>query len=358
MRVRSINNIIDSIKRTLDSLGSPMAKFSSYSNLYILFRAIATVVVEQDVRLKEIIDSSFISTATGSYLDRRAADFGMYRLKGSYTTGSVLVKGPSVALSRGTILYTSDQTYQYEVGSSVTIPSTIEAVLTIKALGIGGEYNLPQGTFLYSNLYPNHSFVVGRYRDPITRVVVGSLSNGSSVESDSEFRSRIGSKLSGGLSQTGTIRSIREELLKLPYLTRVYIKEHTPITGYFTIFIDTQDSELIKTISSLVQSIKPIGVAFLVRPLRTKAIDVSVEVIVNNYQEGSISTVINRTLSSYFSSLSLGASINPTYIRDALISIPSINSVLVTKPSLPISLPTQAVADLGKVDISIRTIGR
>jgi hypothetical protein len=354
MKPRSINSVIDSIRNILESLGSPMAKFSSYSNLYILFRSIATVLVEQDVRLKEVIDNSFISTASGSNLDARAADFNIFRLRGTFTTGSCLVKGPATLIPKGTVLYSSDQLLQYEIYSDLKLTS-LEAPSLIKALGIGEEYNLPQGSFLYSNLFPSHSFVIGRYRDPITKLPIGSLSHGSNKETDSEFRSRIRSLISGGFSNHGTPSSITQEITKLPFISRVFIKEHTPVTGYFTVFVDITDSQLIKEVDYLIRKIKPVGTAFLIRPLRTRPIDISIEIVLGGYSDSSITDRAKRVLSSYFSSLPLGSEVNPLYIRDALVAAIPMKSLSISKPSLPIQLSNESVADLGKVDISIRT---
>lgn len=353
MKPRSIETVINSIRTTLQTLGSPMAKFSNFSNLYILFRSVATVIVEQDVRLKEIIANSFVSTAIGSALDNRAMDFNIKRLTGSFSSGSCLVKGPAILIPKNTILYSSDQTIQYETYSDLKT-NTLEASLTIRALGIGSDYNLPQGTYLYSNLFPAHSFVVGRYRDPITKIPIGSLSNGSNRETDSEFRSRIRSLLSGGFTRNGTLYNLNLEISKLPYISRVFIKEHQPVTGYFTVFIDVQDAELIKQVDSLVKSIKPVGVAFLIKPLRTKPIDVSIEVTLKGYSDPSLATSIKTTLSSYFSNLPLGAKVDPVLIRDALILNTSVTSLSISKPQSSIQLSNDSIADLGKVDIAIR----
>lgn len=356
MQSRSIQYIIESIRRTLDSLGSPMAKFSNFSNLYILFRAVSIVIAEQDVRINEIVDSSFISTAKGSRLDDRARDFALYRLRGTYSTGACLCKGPNTSIPQGTILQSSDQSLQFKVSNTISLPSSIETPISIEALSIGDSYNLSQGSVLYSNLFPSHSFVIGRYRDPISKVAVGSLSNGTSIEKDEEFRNRIKATLSGKLSQKGTIAAIREEVRKLPFISRVYVKEHQPVTGYFTVFIDVTDSESIKIVTSLLREIKPIGTAFLVRPIKTRPIDVSLEVVVSSSYASSISSSIKEALASYFSNLGLEDVVEPSDINNTARRVTGVNKVKVVSPSLPIYPSASLISDMGSLDISIRVV--
>jgi uncharacterized phage protein gp47/JayE len=333
-----------------------MAKFSNFSNLYILFRAVSTVIAEQDTRIEEIINSSFISTAKGSRLDDKARDFGISRLRGTYAIGTCLCKGPSTNLPTGTILQSSDQLLQFKISNTISLPAAIETPIVIEALTTGEAYNLSQGSVLYSNLFPSHTFTIGKYRDPISRVAIGSLSNGSSIESDDDFRNRIKATFSGNLTQKGTLSYIREEVRKLPFISRVYIKEHQPVTGYFSVFVDITDSESIKVITNLIREIKPIGTAFLVRPIRTKPIDVSLEIVVSSSYASTISASIRESLSNYFSNLGLDDTVDPSDINNAARKVLGVNKVKVLSPALPIFPTSSLISDMGTLDISIRVV--
>lgn len=309
MKPRSVNELILSFKKRLTSLGSPLAKFSPYSNVYALFRSISSVLAEQDTRLNNSSKESFISTATGSNLDRKAADFALYRLAGSKASGSILVKANRTGrLLKGTILNLPSRSLQYKVLSDINLRPG-EALGKVEAVSEGSEYNLIQGSKLYSVTFSDIDITVGYTRNAITGQAVGSISGGSLTETDSEFRSRILSNLRKKDRYLGTLSSLREEILKLPYVSKVFIANHKPVTGYFTVYVDNRDSKNLNYISLLIESIKPVGTLFLLKPLVLKPISIRVECPVerstNNLKE-SISNVVVE----YVEQLSMGNEFN------------------------------------------------
>lgn len=319
MKARTVNDLILSFKKRLTSIGSPLANFSPYSNVYALFRSIASVLSEQDTRLNNAINDSFVMTATGSNLDRRAEDFGLYRLIGTTSSGSILVKGiEKTRMQKGTILSTSSRALQFELLDTIELKPNREVLGKVRALSNGSQYNLPQGTKLYSISYSNVEITVGYSRNPINGTPIGSISGGSLAESDNEFRSRILDSIRKKDRYVGTSSNLKEQILTLPYVTKVFINNHSPVTGYFTVYVDNRDQRDLNYIRLFINSIKPVGTLFLLKPLIMKPVSISIEC-----EGGSRDTksTLTSAVMDYLSALSIGEPLKLSDLSHYLTSI-------------------------------------
>lgn len=306
MKARTINEVINSFKKRLVALSSPLANFNSYSNTYILFRAIASVLTEQDTRMLNSINESFLSTATGRNLDRRAEDFGFYRTGGSKAKGSILIKSNrDLVIKRGSILSNASNSAQYELIHDVQVKAG-ETPGKIISIAYGSIFNLTAGTKLYSSIY-DLDITIGYTRDPLTDRALGDLVDGRTQETDEEFRSRILSVIRRDKSDTGSLSYIRDNLLRLSYISKVFIYNHKPVPGYFSVYVDTRDSKHINSISNVIDSIKPVGSLALVKPLKLASVSIKVECEgVSSVNAQSVKDSISSSIYEYMSSLSLG----------------------------------------------------
>lgn len=320
MKIRSLEEVIEYFRSTLVSVGSSLSNFNPYTNVYAIFRSIASVITEQDVKLNTVFQNFYILTATGDYLDAKALDYGLYRSNGNYSRGYVLVKGTDALIPQGLVLSSPNQSLQFRTVSSIRTSDSVERAILVEGLTKSTESNLPAGTKLYAATLPGYSFTIGRYRDSLTLSPVGALENGSSRETDEDFRARILARLRG--TETGTKSAIMSAIKDSPYGSRrMYIQEHTPITGYFTIFIDSSDSEFIEGISQIVNQVKAAGVAFLIRPIKIRSVIVRLAVDILSID--AVATVQSQA-QNIINELNSRLTINKPLYKDSIVSSLSI----------------------------------
>jgi len=352
--VRTIDEVIDNIRAELSRLGSSLSRFNPYSNLYIIFRAISSVITEQDSKLRNIYNEAFIKTATKEYLDRKGRDYGVYRLDGSVGYGSVLVKGTKTNIPKGLILETPNQYLQYETTESITSFEDIELPIKVMSLARASQANISPGTFLYSSLFPNHSFIVGRYRDN-DGVVKGGINGADDKEDDEQYRARILSLIKG--PNTGTVDAIYNSLKTLPFINRVYIEEHSPVSGYFTIVTDITDRVNLNKITDVINRVKPIGVSFRIRSLTIETVDINLRVKVISLDNISlIDNQIKVELKKLNNVLTPNQSLSKDSLSGILYQIPYIQSVDILSPLYNVSPSVSgSLLEIDNINISFYT---
>ncbi|WOL31315.1 baseplate J-like protein [Microcoleus phage My-WqHQDG] len=275
MAARTIAQVLTSMRESL--VGSPLSDFSPYSNVYILYRAVAIAMAEQDSLIEGMVSGFHLATATGTDLDKRANDYGLTRLAGGGAKGWVLAKSSeSVLLPAGVLLTDPSSRYQYEVRGKVYVGVGIEIPIYIQATSGTSSSNLPQGTYLTSSFYPSMSFVVGRYRDTSTGAAIGAIEGGSDRESDTSLRARLLQHLRN--HSTSNRDSIYLAVRSVPGISRVMLVEHDPITGYFTVYVDTNDSTILTKVRAVVDTVKAAGISYLVRPMVPTPINIEISV--------------------------------------------------------------------------------
>lgn len=347
---RSVNNIIDSIRSSLQDIRSPLANFSPYSNVYALLRTISIAVAESDVNISNLSKSFYINSASGEALDLRVSDMGMLRYTGSFAEGHVLVSGPSSVIQDGTVLSTPDQLYQFETTETIYINN--ETKIGIKALNVGSASNLNAGIRLFSLSYPNTKFIVGSYRDPLTKEPIGNMSGGLDRESDLELRGRAfyylrGLAASNMYSIENTIRAITPN--------RFYIKEHTPTTGYISIYVDSKNLRTIQQIEEAVKTVKAVGVSYAVKPILIHK--ESVSLILTLTPSNSFDAVINKVkqdINLYSNSLGLGGVISRSVISGIAMNHPQVVNCQVIQPNQDVEVRPDTLASIDSIYIDLR----
>jgi hypothetical protein len=350
--VRSIRDIIDGFRERLEAVNSPLAQFNNYSSIYAIYRSIASVISEQDSRLLLAIDNAFISSASGAYLDAKANDLGMSRQEASVSKGYILINGPSINIAPGMILSSPEELYQYEVESSINITNGVESTFPITGLSSDINSNLPAGSLLYNSSYPSLTIMVGRYRDPITRLPMGGLVGANPRETDIELRERLINKLSNR-ELKGTASYILDRLRTIPYLSRVFIREHYPVGGYFTVYIDSNDKDVINNVSNLLSRIKPVGSQFLVKPLVINPIDIDIEVSNTTLTINNIRSQALSIIRDYINTLGPNSILYPDQLASRLMI--GLGNVRVINPTTLVQGPSDTLLDVGRLGINLRS---
>jgi uncharacterized phage protein gp47/JayE len=258
-------------------LGTSISNFSPYSNIYILYRAVAMALAEQDSLIEGMLSGFHLATASGGDLDRRASDYGITRLAGSGASGWVLAKSTeAVLLQPGALLTDPTSRYQYEVTQRAYLGAGVEVPIYVQSTSGSSGSNLAAGTYLTSSFYPSITFTVGRYRDTSNGTPVGAVGGGSDRETDNSLRARLLQHLRN--RSTSNKDSIYLAVRAVPGVSRVVLVEHDPITGYFTVYVDSNDSVLLTRVRAVVDSVKAAGVSYLVRPMVPTPINIDISV--------------------------------------------------------------------------------
>lgn len=288
-----VNNIISLFRSALAK--TKFSNFAPYSDLHILFRAIASVLSEREVSINNVFNLFYIYYAKGAYLDKRSADYGIERLPGSKAIGYALVKCNSKdeTIPVGAILSAPGAVLQYEVSKGANLSKGVEISLPIESLNLESEANLLAGTLLYSNFYPHVLFEVGRYRLPNGQAQQG-LTGAGEKESDESLRRRLLQWLIRG-SPTSKA-SLLSLVSAIPGVGKVTIQEHNPIPGYITVYVSTSDSNILNLVRSKISVHRAAGILFFVSSIQRVSIDISLRVSVI----GSIDAAVLRSATNTF----------------------------------------------------------
>lgn len=353
---RSIFEIIESFREGLKSTGSVFAEFSNYSNIYSLYKSIAGVIVSQEAELNKVKNSYFIKTAKGRDLDNKAEDFNIKRKIGSPSTGSILVKGGTLRV--GTILTSPAIKTQFEVvGDSIvnTGSNLLENIQTIKSLSNTSLANLEAGTRLYSAFYPNTVIVVGRYKNPTTQKVEGSLKNGYDTESDDNLRNRILSYLSTRAKSTK--EALTNTCLGVESVSRVFIKEHVPVTGYITVYIDSQSIETVRRVKEVVERDKAAGVCALVKSIQSLKVDIVLEVTTNTDKPERLIEEIKIVVNRYVQGLDIGETLTREGIAGVVINQGEVSNCRVLNPIGAIRTKPEQIIEVESIKVILNIKG-
>lgn len=301
MPARTVAQILTSMRDSL--VGTALSNFSPYSNVYILYRAVAIALAEQDSLIEGMLSGFHLATATGADLDRRANDYGITRLSGNGARGWVLAKSTeAVLLQAGALLTDPTNRYQYEVTQRAYLGAGIEIPIYVQSTSGSRGSNLPAGTYLTSSFYPSITFLVGRYRDTSNGSPVGAVDGGSDREVDSDLRGRLLQHLRN--RSTSNKDSIYLAVRAVPGISRVVLVEHDPITGYFTVYVDSNDSVLLTRVRAVVDTVKAAGVSYLVRAMTPTPINLDISVTgttdidTDVLRAGLVSFIVNTLPSS------------------------------------------------------------
>jgi uncharacterized phage protein gp47/JayE len=146
--------------------------------------------------LKSVVPQLYVETATGDWLDLRAADFEVYRKLAQKTQGNVIfgrnAPGGNVVIPAGTIVATGVDRYgerlQFVVTTQTVLEEgSLEVAVPVEAEFAGARYNVGGGQINELVTYIAGIDYVTNTADWITR-------EGTDDETDDELRARVKAK--------------------------------------------------------------------------------------------------------------------------------------------------------------------
>lgn len=351
MTSRSVDQIIDQFRLSLSQDNSELATFPEFGNLYAIYRSVALVVQEQDTKLDALNDSLFLNTATGPALDKKAAEFNIFRQDGIASAGSVIIlSNVNRAIPKDTVLNDPNTTLQFRVVSRVNIING-RGVGVIEATEFTDEANLFAGTKLTSSLFPATQFIVGNQYDVISDSYRGNLVGGQEREDDEELRNRVYETLQ--TLSLSTVDAIRINALNINGVSKVSVRENTPALGFITVYINSSDRNVIKLVENRLNTIKPVGTALIIQTFENISVQVNLTVTtVNRTGFANLNAQITQEVRQYIDNITLNNSLTKEGIAGSVLGLPGVINVEVLSPSNAISISDVEILNLTDITIT------
>lgn len=353
MRIRTIDEVINGIRRGINAISPELATFPKFGNLYAIIRGISSAVTELEVGIQDEFNRLSVSKAKGDDLDTLSKDYGLVRFNGTSAQGYVLVSNLNDSvIQKGTILSNATKDIQYEVINNVNLQVGVEVPIYIRSLTRRSFTNLTAGNYLYSRIYPGAQIVVGQYRDS-RGSAIGNLSGGSDPEDDASLRTRMIDFLNGSYNALSPL-NIQARLRNNFGTREIYIKDTLNTPGMFYVYTSFRDNVLRKELLDLIYRIKPIGVVPVIRTFNKSRIDISLTVKVSSYNYiGQITTQIDEVIEQYVNSLGIGDMFNVSELGRRLSLIPYTKGIIINSPILNEVPSNNILITLGDVDKTI-----
>ncbi|SKA99313.1 Uncharacterized phage protein gp47/JayE [Caloramator quimbayensis] len=113
--------------------------------IYDAIAPVATELANMYAELDNVLKNVFAQTSSGEWLEKRAAEFGIYRKTGTKATGQVKFVGNNGTIIPAGALVQTESGLQFQTKAEVTI-SNEQAIVDIEAIDVGSQYNVPANT--------------------------------------------------------------------------------------------------------------------------------------------------------------------------------------------------------------------
>lgn len=176
----------------LEEEGFVITGFHSGGIFYTLLMIVLRIKIEFTELLRSVLNSMFISHATKTWLDVKAADYAQKRKKAQKTQGLVTLSretpGEAVKIAKGQVFKTvkdvnGEELRFFTIEASVLQKGALSVDVPIEAEAEGSQYNVPTGQITRSLTYIAGIDTIDNGKNWITR-------EGSDKEDDDSFRAR------------------------------------------------------------------------------------------------------------------------------------------------------------------------
>ena len=375
LKLKGFSQLVQDMGAALQSSATSLVDVSVGSVIRAIFEANASVVLWLQWLVLQVLQTTRASTSQGSDLDSWMLDFGQTRLPPIPSTGVVTFSRFAVNLPAsipiGTIVKTADGSLNFSVTedrgllvlqastSSYVLPSGVSSMALPVVCNVGGSVgNVLAGTIN----------IIAASLPGIDQVNnANSLSNGANAESDHAFRNRFQNYLASLSRATRTavlnaIANVRQGL-------DVAIAENTAANGAtqigsFVVIIDDgtgfPPSDLLSTVASAVESVRPIGTTFTILPPEVLPVNVSLTATLTSAGNSSACVAsIQKYVSAYINSLPIGRGASVTRVaQNAYLAgscVENVAAILLNGGSSDIVPSSLAVIKAGQVVVVVAT---
>ncbi|HHV75530.1 MAG TPA: baseplate J/gp47 family protein [Thermoanaerobacterium sp.] len=285
------------LQRLLNNVSADVDK-SEGSFIYDALAPAALELAQAYVQLDNILQVVFAQTSYGEWLDKRAAEFGIYRKTGTKATGQVKFSGTDgTVIPSGTIVQT-EAGLQYQTKADATI-SGGQAIADIEAVEIGSQYNVPANTITIL---------------PVSIVGVTSVTNespttgGTNDEDDTSLLNRLLIKVQLPVT-SGNVNHYKLWALDVAGVGDVKV---FPLwNGAGTVKVVVIDSnkqpantDIVNAVASYIEENRPIGASVTVESAQALNIDISATIVRDtNYTLEQVTANVSSKITAYLQSI-------------------------------------------------------
>jgi uncharacterized phage protein gp47/JayE len=243
---KTVEEIIDDITTALVDQYAISSDVGQGTVLGALVRSFAAPLASLWADLTVVERDSNLATAEGESLDLLVNTFGMSRVTGAYSEGSVVAR-PKAPSNVGNVVAGSYFVYGdlvLEVLESVALMAPY-SIIPVRSGTPGSAFNLPANTPLLSTndtLNAQFTFAVGSGLNG-QGTPTGGMSGGTDTELDTELRQRFANFLQS--LTRATYQAVLQALQSIPELTSVSLLDVTPMPGFISVYIDDGSSSTV-----------------------------------------------------------------------------------------------------------------
>ena len=361
------------VAELLASVGeyTPLTNLNVGSVIRTLTEGVAEVVGELYAFASDMLKQGFLDTATGVWLDRKAAEYGVTRnaaivAEGVVSFSRTVPRTTNVPIPAGSVVATprdqSGNEYRFlTTADAMLLSSEISVAVPVQAEEAGSAWNVGAGSITRMKTYLTGVDAVTNEADWISTV-------GADEEDDEALRLRCYLAWEE-LAQGGTAEAYVSWALSVPGVTSAFVDDDLPRgEGTVDIYIMGEagppDAALLEAVQAVVDARRPITADALVRA--PDAVVVPIHLVVTpraGYEVVALDTEIRRRLGVLFgdiddSSLGLtplgvGKDVVVAQLIALIMAIPGVYSVTVIEPAADVVVASNQVPDLCDVTIDM-----
>ncbi|WP_338084335.1 baseplate J/gp47 family protein [Caldanaerobacter subterraneus] len=326
------NQTFDAIMQRLLSKVSYDIDKSEGSFIYDALAPVALELAQAYAELDRILQIVFAQTSYGEWLEKRAAEFGIYRKAGTKATGQVKFSGnDGTVIPAGTIVQT-ESGLQFQTKAEVTIQGGV-AVADIEAVEADSQYNVPANTITEM---------------PVQIVGVISVTNeapttgGTDDEDDASLLNRLLIKVQTPAT-SGNVNHYKLWALEIAGVGDVKVFPLWNGAGTVkVVIIDSNkqpaSTELVNAVAQHIEENRPIGAQVTVQSAQALAINISATIVRDiNYTLEQVTTNVRNKITEYLKSIAF---------KQSYVSYAQIGSLI---------LDSEGVLDYSNLTINGRT---
>lgn len=372
LRLLNFTTLTQHMAAAVQASSARLIDLSVGSVLRAVLEANAGIALWLQWLILRVLQNTRAATSTGADLDSWVADFGLNRLPAMAATGTVtfsrLTPGLPALIPVTSLVRTADGTQGFVVVADPT-HAQFDAVLNgyvvaaellalavpVRAAQEGSGANVLLGTITMPA-----SALAGI--DAISNAAA--TSGGADAESDAALRARFTDFLE--TRSRATHRAVAHAIAGVQQGLSHMIAENTdtagqPRIGHFTVTVDdgsgAPSAALLTMASAAIETVRPLGSSFNVRPPTVVIVDVAVTLsLPQGIAAAPIRAAVGATIVSYINGLGIATPLPLSRIaqlaHDASGAVRKVGPVLLNGMALDVTPPANGVIKAGMVIVS------
>ena len=340
------NQTYENIKqRILDNTNINIDKREG-SFLSNMVSAISEELAKAYINMSDILSLGFIEDNFDTFLDKRVAEFGVYRKQGSKAIGEIKVEGQEGAtIENGTILKANN--LYFTVLNDIELPN--DNTIYVEANEVGYKYNL----------LPNTEFELVEKNDKVTKLINEvEFANGVDVESDEDLRKRF-IKVVNNPSASGNKNHYEEWALEVNGVGRAMVYPLWNGNGTVKVMIVGNDykpvsDEIVEACELHISENMPIGCSLTVTTPTNLNITIKANIeLKEGYELEDVKADFEASLNEYLKDVTTELTYSKVYgLLVNHLGIEDISSLLVNDNNINISIAEDKIINISEINIS------